>query len=257
MNVLCSIADGVCEIRLNRPDKLNAITPPMWVELNAALDRAQADSAVRVILFSGAGKSFCAGADLGAFSADAMADEVPSGLDNPGGRFTARLPHIDRMMIAAVQGHAVGIGTTLLLQCDYVLAAPTARLLLPFVQRGFVPEAGSSLSLQQRIGYLRAAEMMLMGEPVDAATAREWGLLNRLVDEDRLLAEARAAAARVAALPPSALRRTRELMRRPCATIDAQLLRESEAFTAQLHTEEVREAIAAFMEKRKPDFSGF
>ena len=256
MNVDTRIAGGVCEIRLNRPDKLNAITPTMWVELNDALDRAEADRSVRVLLFSGEGRSFCAGADLNAFSGDAMAaDGVPSGLDNPGGRFTARLPQIDRVMIAAVQGHAVGIGTTLLLQCDYVLAAPSARLMLPFVPRGFVPEAGSSLSLQQRIAYLRAAEMMLMAEPIDAATAREWGLVNRVIDEAQLMDQARAAAAKIAAMPPSALRRTRELMRRPSATIDAQMQRESEAFTAQLHGDEVREAIAAFTEKRKPDFS--
>lgn len=252
MSVRVEIGGGVCEIRLNRPQKLNAITPSMWVQLNAALDRADADASVRVLLFSGEGRSFCAGADLNAFSGDSMAEGgVPSGLDNPGGRFTARLPHIRQVMVAAVQGHAVGIGTSLLLQCDYVLAAPSARLMLPFVQRGFVPEAGSSLSLQQRVGYLRAAEMMLMGEAVDAVTARDWGLVNRVVDDEaQLLPQARAAAAKMAALPAAALRRTRELMRRPSAHIDEQMQRESVAFTEQLQSDEVAAAIAAFVDKK-------
>lgn len=257
MNLLTHSEAGVFEIRLNRPDKLNAITPAMWVELNTALDAAEADPKVRVILFTGAGKAFCAGADLNAFSADALDEAVPSGIDNPGGRFTARLPHIGKVMVAAVQGHAVGIGTSLLLQCDYVLAAPSARLLLPFVQRGFVPEAGSSLSLVQRIGYLRAAEMMLMVEAIDAATAKDWALVNRIVDEAELREQALAAAARMAALPPAALRRTRALMRQPSPNIDEQILRESAEFTEQLRSDEVREAIAAFIAKRKPDFSKF
>lgn len=256
MSVVATIAGGVCEIRLNRPDKLNAITPQMWVELNAALDAAEADSRVRVILFSGAGKAFCAGADLNAFSADAMSAGVPSGLDNPGGRYTARLPRVERVMVAAVQGHAVGFGTTLLLQCDYVLAAPSARFALPFVPRGFVPEAGSSLALPQRIGYLRAAQMMLAAEPIDAQTALAWALVTRIVDEAALQDQARAVAQRIAGLPPSALRRTRELLRRPAPDIATQIERESVAFTEQLGTEEVREAMAAFLEKRKPDFSG-
>lgn len=256
MNLVTSIEGGVCEIRLNRPDKLNAITPEMWVELNAAVDAAEADPSVRVLLFSGAGKAFCAGADLNAFSADSMSAGVPSGLDNPGGRFTARLPQIKQVMVAAVQGHAVGFGTTLLLQCDYVLAAPSARFSLPFVPRGFVPEAGSSLSLAQRVGPLRAAQMMLGAEPIDAATAQDWALVTRVVDEAQLLAEARAVAQRIAAMPPSALRRTRELLRHPSADIATQIERESVAFTEQLRSAEVKEAIAAFIDKRKPDFSG-
>jgi enoyl-CoA hydratase/carnithine racemase len=257
VNVLTSSAGGVCEIRLNRPEKLNAITPPMWVALNAALDAAEADPRVRVILFSGAGSSFCAGADLSAFSAEAMKDAVPSGLDNPGGRFTARLPEVDRVMVAAVQGHVVGFGMSLLLHCDYVLAAPSAKFALPFVSRGFVPEAGSSLSLPQRIGYLRAAQVMLAGEAVDARTALDWALVTRISEEAALLDDARVVAAKIAAQPPSALRRTRELMRRPQATIAAQIERESEAFTEQLRSAEVQEAISAFLGKRKPDFSRF
>lgn len=255
MSVVVSVEQGVCEIRLNRPDKLNAITPQMWVELNDALDRAEADDSVRVVLFSGEGRSFCAGADLNAFSADSLKDGVPSGLDNPGGRLTARLPHVSRVMLAAVQGHVVGFGTSLVLQCDYVLAALSARFMLPFVARGFVPEGGSSMSLVQRVGPLRAAQMMLAGEAVDATTAREWGLVTRLVDDAALSMDARALAQRIAAQPPSALRRTRELLRKPSADIDAQIVRESDAFTAQLGTEEVAEAMAAFLEKRPPDFS--
>lgn len=247
-------ADGVCEIRLERPEKLNAITPAMWVGLNEALDAVEADAGIRVVLFTAAGRSFCAGADLNAFSADSLQHGVPEGLDNPGGRLTARLPHVDRVMIAAVQGHVVGFGTSLALQMDYVLAAPSARFSLPFVQRGFVPEGGSSLSLVQRVGYLRAAQMMLAAEPVEAATALDWALVTRIVEEPELQEAARTLARRLAAMPPSALRRTRELIRRPSPDIDAQLLRESEAFSAQLRSEEVAEAIAAFLEKRPPKF---
>ena len=255
--VSCTIADGVCEIRLDRPEKLNAITPGMWVELNVALDRAEADDRVRVILFSATGKSFCVGADLNAFSADNMGDEVPSGLDNPGGRLTARLPQIDKLVMAAVQGHVIGFGVSLVLQCDVVLAAPTARFALPFVQRGFVPEGGSSLALVQRVGYLRAAQMMLAGEAIDASTAKDWALVTHIVDEAALREQAIETARRIAGSPPGALRRTRELLRRPSSQIAEQMQRESDAFTAQLRSDESREAVAAFLEKRKPDFSRF
>lgn len=256
MSVHCHIDHGVCEIRFARPEKLNAITPAMWVELNAALDRAEADPRVRVILFSSEGRAFCAGADLNAFSAESLADGVPSGLDNPGGRFTARLPEIDRVMVAAVQGHVVGFGTSLILQCDYVLAADDARFALPFIARGFVPEGGSSLALVQRVGPLRAAQMMLAGEPVDATTALAWGLVTRIVDAEALGGEAHALARRIAAQPPAALRRTRQLLRQPSADIQAQMQREAEAFSAQLASAEVAEAMAAFQQRRPADFSG-
>lgn len=250
-----SFADGVYQIRFNRPEKLNAVTLPMWVAINAALDEAESRRDVRVILFSGAGKSFCTGADLAAFSAESLAEGVPSGIDNPGGRVVARLPHMTRTTIAAVQGHVVGFGFSLMLHCDLALAAPSAKFLLPFVRRGFVPEAGVSSLLPQRVGHLRASQMLLMGDALDAATAASWGLVNAVVDEQKLFDEALSWARRVAAQPPMALQRTRSLMREPAADIDQQLLREAELFTEQLKSEEVREAMAAFQEKRAPDFS--
>lgn len=251
MTVRTSIADGVCEIRLDRPAKRNAITPAMWEELNTALDRVERDDGIRAVLFTGAGQSFCAGADLGAFSAESLEAGVPEGLDNPGGRVTVRLPHVDKVMVAAVQGHAVGFGTSLALQCDYVLTSPDARFAMPFVERGFVPEGGSSLCLPQRIGYLRAARMMLAGEAIDGPTACEWGLATRLVDASALLDDARSLAARIASLPEGALRRTRQLMRTPSRDIDDQLRREAEAFSAQLRSPEVRDRIAAFESRRR------
>src|SRR5882724_8075134 len=164
-HVLVSQADGVCELRLNRPEKRNAITFAMYDALWDALVRAEADDSVRVILFSGAGAGFTAGIDLMDFMS-----RLPSDDSGPV-RFVRLLPKLRKVLVAAVHGPAVGIGFTLLLHCDLVVAGRSTRLSVPFVKLGLVPEAASSVLLPRLIGHQRAAELLLLGNPIDAATA--------------------------------------------------------------------------------------
>jgi enoyl-CoA hydratase/carnithine racemase len=165
-HVLISRADGICELRLNRPDKRNAITLAMYEALWDALVRAEADESVRVILFSGAGASFTAGNDLMDFMSQPQQTDDTSTL-----KFLRLLPKLHKVMVAAVHGSTVGIGVTMLLHCDLVVAARSTRLSMPFVKLGLVPEAGSSLLLPRLVGHQRAAELLLLGTPIDAATA--------------------------------------------------------------------------------------
>src|SRR5882724_11990655 len=207
-HILVSRADGVCELRLNRPDKRNAITFAMYDALWEAMVRAEADDSVRAILLSGAGASFTAGNDLKDF-----VSHPPSGGEHGPVRFIRLLPKIRKILVAAVHGSTVGIGVTMLLHCDLVLAARSARLSMPFVKLGLVPEAASSLLLPRLIGHQRAAELLLLGTPIDSAAALNFGLVNRVVEDDMLLEEARTLARTVAEQPAGALRATKQLLR--------------------------------------------
>src|ERR1700724_952758 len=178
-HVLVSQAGGVCELRLNRPEKRNAITFAMYDTLWDALVRAEADESVRAIVLSGAGASFTAGNDLLDF-----VNRPPSGGNHAPPRFIRLLPKTHRVLIAPVHGSTGGIGVTMLLHCDLVLAARSARLSMPFVELGLVPEAGSSLLLPRLIGHQRAAELLLLGTPIDSATALNYGLVNRVGEDE-------------------------------------------------------------------------
>lgn len=241
---------GVLEIRLDRPDKRNALTRPMYAALAGALEGAAADPDVRALLLSGSGDGFCAGNDL----ADFVSGAPPLGEESPSRRFLRAIATQPKPIIAAVQGNAVGIGTTLLLHCDLVVLAENARLSLPFVRLGVVPEAASSLLLPRLVGHQRAAELMLLGEPIDAATAREFGLANRVVPLADLQPTAQALAARLAAMAPGALGLTKRLLKANPAEIAARMDEEGRLFTARLQTAELKEAVAAFFEKRAPRF---
>lgn len=240
--VLVSRAAGVCEVRFNRPEKRNAITLAMYAALCRALGDAQADEAVRVVLLSGEGAGFCAGNDLTDFL-----NSPPLSAEHPALRFLRLLPTFPKPLLAAVHGQVIGIGVTMLLHCDLVVAARSAQFSLPFVSLGLVPEAGSSLLLPRLVGTQRAAELLLLGKPFDAATAASFGLVNRAVEEGALLDEARGLAAAVARQPVGALAATRKLLRGDPRDILARIDQEARIFGAQLQSEEFRARIGAFL----------
>jgi len=250
--VLTEAKGPVLTIRLNRPEKKNAVSLAMYRAMTAALNRAAEDPAIRVAVIRG-GDDFSAGNDI----ADFLAAGGETGLDPILG-FLDALAAFPKPLVAGVRGAAIGIGTTLLLHCDVVLASATARFQLPFVQLGLVPEAASSLLLPAMAGRLRASWWLLTGEGFDAEAALAAGLITRLLPDEALDAELGAAAARLAALPPAAVRQTKALLRAPQqAAVREAMTREVEAFGAQLKSAEAREAFTAFLEKRKPDFSRF
>ncbi len=245
--VLVTRRGQICEVRLNRPDKRNALTSNMYEALIEALSQAQADDEIRVLLLSGEGACFCGGNDLKDFlSAPAIvaSDHVIS-------RFLGALTGFEKILMAAVHGPTVGIGTTLLLHCDLALAAArSTRLITPFVQLGVVPEAASTLLLPQLLGARRAAEMLLLGTPLDAQTAREWGLVNRVVDDEALMDEARSLADAAARQPPGAVRATKRLMRSAqSAEVAARMQEELQVFTERLRSPEFAAAAQAFFGK--------
>jgi enoyl-CoA hydratase/carnithine racemase len=241
---------GVLSLIMARPEKKNALTNAMYGALADAIEGSENDPAVRVLLISGDGDMFTAGNDVGEFAA------VASGTfqgERHVGRFVQALARSSRPLVAAVQGRAVGIGTTMLLHCDLVVLAEDAQLSTPFVNLALVPEAASSVLMPLRIGYTRAFEMFALGEAVDANSALAWGLANRVVPLDGLDSEARALAARLAKQPAGAVSTTKRLMRNP-EVLMAQILAESAQFAERLKTVEAREAFSAFAERRPPDF---
>lgn len=240
--LLSSSADGVCELRFNRPAKRNAITFAMYEALYRLLREAHADPAVRVVLFSGEGAAFCAGNDLNDFLSGPAFNA-----EHPVLGFLHTLVGFEKPLLAAVQGQTVGIGVTMLLHCDLVVASSTAQLSMPFVSLGLVPEAGSSLLLPRLVGQQRAAELLLLSKPLDAASAHRLGLVNRIVEEAALLSEARALALEVARQPATALLATRRLLRGDPEPIRSRIDEEARVFGAQLQTEEFREAVRAVL----------
>lgn len=249
--VISRIAGRVARVELNRPEKKNAITAQMYVQLAEALAAADADPQVRAILLSGSRDCFTAGNDLADFL-----ERPPAGAGSPTWRFFEVLPTLAKPIVAAVGGPAIGIGTTLLLHCDLVYAAANARFQLPFVALGIVPEFGSTYLLPLLAGYQRAAELLLLGQPFGAEQAREIGLVTQVVAGEALLEAAEQAAARLAELPPESLRLTKRLMRSAHAELVRRTIdEEGRIFRDRLDSPEAKEALRAFLEKRKPDFS--
>jgi len=243
--------DNILSLTLARPDKKNALTNVMYGALADALLAAETDPAARVIVIRGEGDMFTAGNDVGEFAA--IATGAFKG-ERHVARFIQAIARATRPLVAAVQGRAVGIGTTMLLHCDFVVLAEDAQLSTPFVNLALVPEAASTLLMPLRIGYARAYEMFAFGETVDASTALRLGIANRVVPLDRLHAEAAAIAQRLAKLPAGSLAATKRLMRNP-EVLTAQIAAESECFAERLTTAEAREAFTAFAERRPPDFA--
>jgi len=223
----------------------------MYDALSDALDRAETNASVKVVLFQGDGDSFTAGNDLADFAAQANSN---SSEESPAVRFLRALGRASKPLIAAVQGNAVGVGTTMLLHCDLVYLAEGARLITPFVNLALVPEAASSWLLPARIGHVRAYQMFALGEPMDAATALASGLANAVVPADEVRKKAMAVAVILTKRPAGALSATKRLMR-DSEKIRAQIGSESELFKERLKTPEAREAFAAFAERRQPNFA--
>lgn len=246
-------ADNILTLSFDHVDKKNAITDKMYGILADEISAAENDPLTRVILLRADGDTFTAGNDLADFASGSQGKTV----DPPNvRRFLGALAAASRPIVAAVQGAAVGVGTTMLLHCDYVVLADTARLTTPFVNLALVPEAASSHLLPARIGYLRAFAMFALGEAVPAETALTWGLANRVVNIDELDAAAAEIAARLAAQPLGAVIATKRLMRDPEA-LSHRMDVEGESFAARLKSPEAQEAFAAFAARRKPDFSQF
>lgn len=244
-------ADNILTLTMARPDKKNALTNDMYGALANAIAEAETDPAARVIVLRGEGDMFTGGNDVGEFAA--MATGAAKGEPHVG-RFLQSIARASRPLVAAVQGRAVGIGTTMLLHCDFVLLAENALLSTPFVNLALVPEAASSLLMPLRIGYARAYEMFALGEPMDARTAQQLGIANRVVPLEKLHAEAAMVAARLASRPAGALAATKRLMRN-ADLLAAQIAAESTIFAERLKTAEAREAFTAFAQKRPPDFT--
>jgi enoyl-CoA hydratase/carnithine racemase len=243
--------DNILTLTFARPDKKNALTNAMYGALADAIVAAETDPAARVIVLRGEGDMFTSGNDLGDFAA--IATGAMKG-ERHVSRFLQALVTSTRPLVAAVQGRAVGVGTTMLLHCDFVLLAENAQLTTPFINLALVPEAASTLLMPLRIGYARAYEMFAFGEAMDAPTALSAGIANRVLPLDRLHAEAAAVAARLAKLPAGSLAATKRLMRNP-AVLSAQISAESQCFAERLQTAEAREAFTAFAERRPPDFT--
>ncbi len=253
-HVIVTTDAGVMEIKFNRADKRNALTQKMYGAVADAFGVAAQDPAVRCVVLCAAGDHFCAGNDIGDF---AVRPTTPSNDETPVSRFLKAISTAPKPLVAAVQGNAVGVGTTMLLHCDLVVAATTVRLALPFANLGLVPEAASSLLLPRLVGWQRAAEAFFLGDVIDAPTALSWGMVNRVAEPADTLAAAHALAQRLAAKSPGALRHTKALMRGEPSEMADRMKAEGLLFSAQLQSPEAREAFAAFFEKRKPDFSKF
>lgn len=249
--ILIHAEGGVTTLTLNRVDKKNSITSAMYAALADAVVQAAGDGATRVLLLQGHETIFSAGNDIGDFL-----NAPPAGTDSPVARFLHGIADFPKPLVASVCGPAVGVGTTLLLHCDLVYAGDNAAFSLPFVNLGLCPEAASSLLLPQLLGYHRAAEALLLGEPFMAEAALEVGLVNKVLPPTEANAYAQQVARKLAAKPLGSLVETKRLMKRGQQDrVHQQMNDEGASFARMLREPAAREAFAAFMERRKPDFS--
>ncbi len=247
--IRCTLQGAVLEVEIHRPEKKNALTGEMYTGLSAALDRGAGDAAVRAILLTGTREVYCSGNDIADFL-----QRPPSSEASPVMQFLSRIQAAEKPLVAAVNGMAVGIGTTMLLHCDYVVAGEGASFSVPFVNLGLCSEAASSLLLPATIGQRRAAEMLLFGDRIDAKRALEWDLVNAVVPDGEVLDTARKRAQALAAKPADALRTTKALLKRHLGAVARErMLEEGREFNRLLHEPAAREALTAFVEKRPPD----
>jgi enoyl-CoA hydratase/carnithine racemase len=257
MSIKTATLNGVATIEIARPEKKNALTIAMYAAMAEALNAAVADNAVRAVLITGQPGIFTSGNDI----EDFMQRPPGSGsdaMDSPVFRFMRALLECDKPVLAAVTGAAIGIGTTMLLHCDFVYVSDEARLAMPFVSLGLVPEFASSLLVPQLMGHARAAEKLLLGDPFTGEQAVECGIANAVLPASEVVNHARRVAERFNALPPGAVRGAKKLLRTPQReAILATIKTEGELFGQRLRSPEAMEAFQAFFQKRKPDFSKF
>jgi enoyl-CoA hydratase/carnithine racemase len=244
-------AGSILSVQLNRPTKRNAMTSAMYVALADIFNEAANDDNTRVVLWHGAGDSFCAGNDIEDFIKN-----PPGPGESPQARLMEALVNFDKPLVAAVHGAAIGGGTTMLTHCDFVYAGESTHFQMPFINLAVVPEFGSSCSVPARIGHLRAAELILLGVPFDARRAAELGLVTQVLSDKDVLARATETAGKLATKPARALQASKRLMKQPFREqIKAAMKAENEEFSAQVRSEDAKEAFTAFLEKRKPDFT--
>jgi 2-(1,2-epoxy-1,2-dihydrophenyl)acetyl-CoA isomerase len=253
------IEGAAATIELNRPDQLNAWDLQMGTDLHEAVKRLSADDSVRAVMITGAGRAFSSGADL-----KEQRSEDNGGVPDLGQRLKElynpiilEIREMPKPVVAGVNGAAVGVGCALALACDLLISAESAYFLLAFVNIGLVPDGGSSATVPARVGFARAAEMAMLGERVPAAQALEWGLVNRVVPDDALAAEAGALRDRLAAGPTRSYANTKRLLnRRLLAGLDEQLDAEADAQREQGQTADFIEGVVAFVQKRDANFTG-
>ncbi len=250
-DIVTERSGSILRIQFNRPAKKNAMTSAMYVTMADLFNSAASDDGVRVVLWHGAGDSFCAGNDL----EDFLKNPIGPG-DSPQSRLINALINFDKPIVTAVQGAAIGGGTTMLTHCDFVYAGESAKFQMPFINLALVPEFGSSYSIPARIGYLRAAELIELGLPFNAARAAELGLVTRVVPDQELLATATETAQQLAEKPAGALQACKRLLRLPERNQLEQAAKlENEEFAARVRSADAKEAFTAFIEKRRPDFT--
>ena len=250
-DIITERTDGILRIAFNRPERKNAMTGGMYTRLADIFNEAADDEAIRVVLWHATGQAFCAGNDVGDFL-----EHPPRPGDFPQRRLMVALIRFEKPIVAAVQGAAIGGGTTMLTHCDIVYAGESAKFQLPFINLGLVPEFGSSFSIPARVGHLRAAELFLLGEPFPASRAVELGLATRVVPDADLLATATAIAQKLAAKPSGALQASRRLIKQTSiGQLEEAVKRENSEFMARVSSAEAKEALSAFLEKRSPNFT--
>ena len=250
-DIITERSGNILRIQLNRPEKKNAMTVAMYITLADLLNDAAKDDQIRVVLWHGAGDSFSRRQRHTRFSKEPAWCQVKS----PQARLIEALINFDKPIVAAVQGAAIGGGTTMLTHCDFIFAGESAKFRMPFVDLAVVPEFGTSYSVPARIGYLRAAELVLLGLPFDAKRAAELGLVTRVVADQQLLPTATAAAQQLAVKPPAALQSCKRLMRSSTRELLERAVKlENEEFSVRVRSAEAKEAFTAFIEKRKPNF---
>jgi enoyl-CoA hydratase/carnithine racemase len=249
-DIITERSGNILRIQLNRPSRKNAMTVAMYNTMADLLNDAAKEDQIRVVLWHGAGDSFSAGNDIQDFLKN-----PPGPGESPQARLIEALINFDKPIVAAVQGAAIGGGTTMLTHCDFVFAGESAKFQMPFVDLALVPEFGSSYSVPARIGYLRAAELILLGSRFDAKRAAELGLVTRVVPDQELLATATKTASALIEKPPHALQACKRLIRSSTREQLKQAVKlELEAFSASVRSPEAKEAFNAFIEKRKPNF---
>jgi enoyl-CoA hydratase/carnithine racemase len=251
-DIITERSNGILRVELNRPEKKNALTAAMYASLADIFNEADKDDETRVVLWHSAGDAFSAGNDLVDFLKN-----PPGPGSFPQGDLMDAFIKFEKPIVAAVQGAAVGGGTTMLTHCDFVYAGESAKFQVPFINLALVPEFGSSFSVPARVGHLRAAELFLLGEPFTSTRAAELGLVTRVVPDQDLLATATKTAQKLAAKPAGALRASKRLIKQ--ASIgqirEAALKVEPPVFFERLRSAEAKEAFSAFLEKRPPNFT--
>lgn len=239
--------EGILEITIDRPERKNALTAEMYAALAQALTDAAIAESIRVVLMTGAGGNYSTGNDLQDFL-----QSPPSGEQDPVFRFLRAMATFPKPIVCAVEGFAVGVGMTMLFHADLVYAAPTAKFQLPFVNLGLVPEAGSSYLLPLQVGHVRAAELCLLGDAIDAEKARDFGLVNAIVPIEELLALARKKAAQIASKPPVAIQQTKALLKQVHQKpMLEQMKSEETLFLKLLRTPETIDFLKSFFTRKK------